>query len=745
MKISGTIEDIIYKNQSNGYTVLNIDFDGSLVTCVGRSADINEGEFVELEGAYTKNAKFGEQFAFEKIKISEPTNCDAIIRYLSSGLIKGIGPVTAAKIVTAFREDTLKIIEYTPERLTEVQSISYNKAKAISAAFLEVKNMQRAVMFLQGQGLTTNMSVRIFNTYLEKTIDIVSKNPYKLIEDVDGVGFATADKIAFKMGVAKNSDFRIRAGLLHILKDTSEKNGNTYLPQEELLSALYELLNISHEETQSQIARVMENLVIDNQITCFDNKGKEAVMLTRFNYMENYVANKLNVLNAGAENKPMNISKEIEEYQKANKITLNADQISAVTMAVKSPVSVITGGPGTGKTTIINCILKILQGFNQRIYLVAPTGRAAKRLATSCSRDASTIHRALEVNFKKEGSSYFKYNEKNKLPADAVIVDEVSMVDISLMTYLLKALSNTCKVVFVGDKDQLPSVGAGNVLHDILESGVINVSYLTQIYRQDENSLIITNAHLINNGKMPDLSNKSTDFFFENRQEAEDILKTVKELVCYRLPKFMNTEPANIQVLSAMKSGAAGVERINKELQALINPPSIKKNEIAFEHTIYRTGDKVMQMVNNYNKQWAKQEGGRQIEGEGVFNGDMGHIANIDFQTGETTVEFEDGRAAVYLKSDITELSISYCCTIHKSQGSEFDVVVIPVVGGSRQIITRNLLYTAVTRAKKLVVLVGSRKNISYMVYNNYTANRYTCLADFLKNHKKKVEFLYGE
>ncbi len=743
MKINGVVEDIIYHNISNGYTVLNIDKDGILVTCVGKTASLNEGEYIELDGEYVKNGKYGEQFAFTEVKISAPNSLEGIKRYLASGLIKGIGPVTAEAIVNKFKHDTLSIIEFNPNRLAEVKGVSINKAISIGESYNEIKNMQRAVMFLQEYNITTNMAVKIYNTYLDKTVDIVSSNPYKLIEDVDGIGFATADKIAANMGIANDSEFRVRAGILHVLKDSCEKGGNTYLPRSELFENVQRLLSIN-DNFDVLFDGAIQSLVLDSVIKCFDHKEyMPVVMLSRFYSMEQSIAKKIAMINLTEDEQSSDVDQEIAEYERLNHITLHPDQKEAVKTAVNKRICVITGGPGTGKTTIVKCILKVLGQYNSRIYLLAPTGRAAKRLSQSCDKQASTIHRALEVNFKDDEKNFFNYNERNKLPADVVIIDEVSMVDVPLMYYLLKALSNNCKIILVGDKDQLPSVGPGNVLHDILKSGVVPTVMLTQIYRQDENSLIVSNAHLINQGKMPVINNKSKDFFYEERHDGLDILNTVVDLVTDRLPKFTKLDPVNIQVLAPMKSGVTGVNRLNKELQERINPPSLRKNEINLEFNTFREGDKVMQTCNNYDREWVKETDGVYEEGKGVFNGDMGFITRIDFQTGETTVVFDDDRRAVYPRNEISELQICYATTIHKSQGSEFDVIVMPLMAGSSQIITRNLLYTAVTRAKSVVVLVGERKHISRMIYNNYIASRYSMLSDFIVKNKKTADILY--
>lgn len=744
MKITGIVEDIVYRNIENGYTVFNLDKDGILVTCVGKCATISVGEYVEVDGDYTKNAKFGEQFAFLSIKTTKPKSIEGIKKYLSSGLIKGIGPVTAEAIVEKFREETFNIIELAPERLTEIRGVSIKKATEIGQTFAELKKLQDAVMFLQEYGITVNLAVKIFNTYMDETIEIVSRNPYKLIEDIDGIGFITADKIANTMGIDAHSEFRVRAGMLHILKEASEKGGNTYLPEEELKDSLIKLLGLNQESFYDLFNSALESLIMDNVVKAFSTKGTPIVMLKQFYFMEQAVAQKLNIINISKTEQSLDVEREIAEFERVNKITLHEDQKNAVRKAVTEQVCIITGGPGTGKTTIVKCILQILKNITSRFYLLAPTGRAAKRLSESCGENASTIHRALEVNYTDNEGTVFSYNDKNKLPADVVIVDEVSMLDISLCYNLLKALPNTCKVIFVGDKDQLPSVGAGNVLHDMLVSGVIEVVQLSYIYRQSEKSLIISNAHLINQGKMPDLSNKGDDFFYESREDSLSMLNTVVELVTTRLPNFTKLEPQNIQVLAPMRSGACGVDRLNKELQSIINPDIISKKALVFENVTYREGDKVMQVVNNYNLEWVKDVDGVYEKGQGVFNGDMGTIIKIDYQTGETNVLFDDDKLCTYSRADIFELQICYATTIHKSQGSEFDVVVIPVVAGSSQIITRNLLYTAVTRAKKLVVLVGPKKNIARMIFNNYTANRYSMLCEFIKQQKNKVEFLYS-
>lgn len=744
MKISGCVEDIIFKNSDNGYTVLNIDYNGNLLTCVGKCLSVNVGEDVELEGQFVKNNKFGEQFAFSNIEVLQPKSIESIKKYLASGLIKGIGPITAENIVNKFKEDTLSILEYAPNRLSEVRGISSKKAMEIGQYYNDIRKMQDAVIFLQGYDISTNLAVKIFNFYKDKTVTLVSDNPYLLVEDIDGVGFLTADKIATKMGIDFYSNFRVRAGILHVLKENSDKNGNTYLPKIELQEYTLRLLNLEFDKFLEIFEQEVERLEIESTIKSFTYKDNECICLKKYYIMESSIASKLNLLNISKTEINIDVDEEIKEYERLNKISLHSDQKDAVRSAVNGQVSIITGGPGTGKTTIVKCILQALKKYSNKIFLLAPTGRASKRLSEACNHKASTIHRALEVSFKEGDSSFFNYNEKNKLVADVVIIDELSMVDVSLFYNLLKALPNTCKLILVGDKDQLPSVGAGNVLHDLIGSKVLDCVKLSQIYRQDDKSLIVSNAHLINEGKMPDLSNRSNDFFYENKIETLDMFNCVVDLTVNRLPKFLKCEASEIQVLCAMKSGVCGVESLNRKLQEMINPSSLRKTELHFETRFFRQGDKVMQMVNNYDLEWSREANDMFEIGKGVFNGDMGKIIEIDYQTGETKVLFDDDRICTYSKTEAVELQICYATTIHKSQGSEFDAVVIPVVAGSNQIITRNLLYTAVTRAKKLVVLVGPKKNIARMIYNNFTAKRYSMLEELLKLQKAKAEELYS-
>ena len=742
MKIEGTLEDIIFRNEENGYTVGILDFKGTMVTAVGKLISANVGENLSLEGEFVKNKKYGYQFSFSSYETILPKTLAGIERYLSSGLIKGVGPVTAHNIVNHFKHDTFDIIEMAPERLSEVKGIGKDKALEIGSKFKELKNIQNAVMFLQNYNISTNMALKIFEIYGDRTVEIVKNNPYKLVEDIDGIGFLTADKIAKNIGIPNESEFRIRAGLIHTLNTATEKNGNTYLPKKVLFSQASEVLGLESEDHQDLFDLSLESLVNDKTVMDFWHNGSEVVILTKYFRYESGIAQKLALLNGAIIKNQIDVTKDIEFFEQRNKLKFHTEQKNAIQNSINSGVSVITGGPGTGKTTIVKCIIEILKQNGQEVTLLAPTGRASKRLSDATGEDAKTIHRALEVSPLQNGSR-FNHNENNPLKTNAVIVDEVSMVDVMLMFSLLKALPRDCKLILVGDKDQLPSVGAGNVLGDILESKMITTTMLTKIFRQADNSLIISNAHMINEGVMPIIDNSSSDFFFEEKFELDEIKNSVVDLVTRRLPNFTNLDSTQIQVLAPMKAGVCGIDNLNKTLQEIINPPSMKKFEIQVGTNILRVGDKVMQTVNNYNLVWKRMNGFLEEEGEGIFNGDIGYIELIDYQTGETVVMFDDGRRCIYPRTDVGDLSLAYAITIHKSQGSEFDVVVIPVISGASIILTRNLIYTAVTRAKKMVVLVGEKKNLKRMVANAYTVKRFTLLKDLLIESVEKVSKLF--
>lgn len=742
MQIEGPIEEIIFRNEQNGYTVFILDFKSTPVTCVGKLVNANVGENLLLEGEYVNNSKYGYQFAFSNYEVTLPTTLAGIEKYLASGLIKGVGPVTARNIVKHFKEATFDIIDMSPSSLAEVKNISLKKALEIGDKFKELKKVQNTVMFLQKYNITTNTALKIYETYGGNTIEIVKNNPYKLVEDIDGIGFLTADRIAKNIGLPEDSQYRVRAGLLHALNSSVEKTGNTFLPKQMLLSQAENILNLDRSSYSELYENALQNLTLDKTVIIMWKNNTEIAMPTKYYYYEYSVSQKLALLNSSQVIEKQEVEDEIKFFEEKNRITFHQEQKEAIKSAINNGVSVITGGPGTGKTTIIKCIIDIVKQNNKRFMLLAPTGRASKRMSDSTGEEAKTIHRALEVA-SGDLTNRFIYNENNNFKTDVVIVDEVSMVDVALMNHLCKALPRDCKLILVGDKDQLPSVGAGNVLDDIIKSGAIKVTMLTKIYRQNDDSLIITNAHLINSGKMPLIDNSSKDFFFEEKNNLDSIKQSMVDLVVKRLPNFTKLESTQIQVLAPLKAGVCGIDNLNKCLQASLNPPAMTKMEIVVGESIFRVGDKVMQTTNNYNLVWKKLNGFIEEEGEGVFNGDIGYIELIDFQTGEVVVDFEDGRRCLYPRTEVSQLSLAYAITIHKSQGSEFDVVVLPAIAGPSMILTRNLIYTAVTRAKKMVVIVGEQKNLKRMVSNNYTVQRFTLLKDLLIESDKKIKELF--
>ncbi len=744
MHIEGPIEEIIFRNEQNGYTVFVLDFKTTPVVCVGKLVSANVGENLALDGEYVNNSKYGYQFAFSSYEVVLPSTLAGIEKYLSSGLIKGVGPVTAKNIVNHFKEQTFDIIEMSPSSLAEVRNISMKKALEIGEKFKELKKLQNSVMFLQKYNISTNMALKIYDIYGSNTIEIVKNNPYRLVEDVDGIGFMTADKIAKNIGVPQNSEYRVRAGILHTLNSTIDKTGNTYLPKAMLINISQNLLEMDYEENKELYENALSGLTLDKTVLINWQDGYEIVIPSKLYFYETSVAQKLALLNSSTKQTEYKIDDEILHFEEKNKISFHDEQKNAIITAINSGVSVITGGPGTGKTTIIKCIIEILSQHNQKFMLLAPTGRASKRMSDATGYEAKTIHRALEVAQGDMASiSRFVHNENNPFKTNCVIVDEMSMVDVALMHHLCKALPRDCKLILVGDKDQLASVGAGNVLDDILTSGIIKVAMLTKIFRQNEDSLIITNAHLINEGKMPIINNSCKDFFFEEKTDTGSIKQSIVDMVARRLPTFTGLESSQIQVLAPLKAGVCGIDNLNRSLQATLNPPSIEKAELVVGENIFRVGDKVMQTANNYNLVWKKMNGFIEEEGEGVFNGDIGFIEQIDYQTGEVIVEFEDGRACLYPRTEISQLSLAYAITIHKSQGSEFDIVIIPAISGPNIILTRNLIYTAVTRAKKMVVLVGEQKNLKRMVSNTYTVKRLTLLKQLLKDADQKIKDLY--
>jgi len=708
------ITDITFRNEDNGYSVLRLKQNG---TATGIFAFVSIGQELNMTGEWINNAKFGKQFKVTNYTVMTPNTPTKIKQFIGSGLIKGIGPVTADRIVATFGKDTLRIMDQEPLKLSRVKGISRDKAKDFGIRYTQVKLMQDSIIFLSRFNISINMAVKIFKKFGESTISTVSHNPYILIEKISGIGFLTADKMAMDLGVAYNGNFRVRAGLVHILKTASDLDGHTFLPRNELLIDACKLLKIKQPQLEPVFDDVTAELCMDKLLTMVKKEGDIGFMLTKLYNDERAIAGRLNSLITMINNKDDDdLDELVEHYEKLNNIQLHDMQREAVKAATKHGFCVITGGPGTGKTTIVKAILYINQAKGHTTKLLSPTGRAAKRLEDTTGQPASTIHRAM------------LQEKEEQIDCDMIIVDEVSMCDVSLTATMLKSISPRTRVVFVGDVDQLPSVGAGAVLSDIIQSGIVPVTRLTEIYRQVETSGIVLNAHAINKGDMPDLTNKSADFFFKRADTLSKIKSEVISLATTRIPKFLDITPDAVQILCPIKAGEVGMNNLNIVLQDALNPPMLEKSEYEYGNIIFRVGDRVMQTVNNYSQEW--QRGFE--NGSGVYNGDIGIITGVNRQNGEVVVTMEDGRTVTYVRSDLNNLVLAYAITVHKSQGSEFDVVIIPVTSGAYMILTRNLLYTAVTRAKKMVVLVGDESNIEKMVRNTYTKKRHTMLAEFL-------------
>ena len=729
-KIQGYVEHIVYRNADNGYTVLNLVCGEEEITCVGIFSAIAEGENIEATGDYTEHPVYGKQFKVESFEEKAPEDEIAIERYLGSGAIKGIGLALAARIVRRFKEDTFRIIEEEPERLAEIKGISNRKAMEIADQVNQKRDLRQAMIFLQQYGITMNLAVKIYNVYGQEVYGIIKENPYKMADDVEGVGFRTADEIAAKVGIRTDSDFRIRSGILYTLLQASGE-GHTFLPQEELTSRASELLGVAPE----YIEKHYMDLAIERKLMLKQVEEQTQVYAASFYYMEANVATMLKQLNVSYDVSDAEITQKIHLIQKQTGMELDEQQAMAVKEAVRNGLLVITGGPGTGKTTTINTIIRYFEMEGMDIFLGAPTGRAAKRMSETTGFEARTIHRMLELNGGMDGAAGFERNETNPLETDVIIIDEMSMVDITLMNSLLKAIVAGTRLILVGDVNQLPSVGPGSVLKDIIASHSCNVVMLTKIFRQASSSDIIVNAHKINRGEEVTLDNKSMDFFFLKRYEADVIINVVLQLVKQKLPKFVDATEYDIQVLTPMRKGLLGVERLNNVLQMYLNPPSKSKREKEHGDIVFREGDKIMQTKNNYQLEWEiRSKYGLSIDkGTGVFNGDTGIIREINDFAETMTVEFDEGRMVEYSLKLLDELELAYAITIHKSQGSEYPAVVIPLLNGPSMLMNRNLLYTAVTRARKCVTLVGNDTTFNQMIQNTSQQKRYSGLRDRLQ------------
>jgi exodeoxyribonuclease V alpha subunit len=728
--LAGYVEHIIYRNADNGYTVLNLVSGEDEITCVGIFSAIAEGENIEAQGEYTEHPTYGQQFKVTSFEEKAPEDEEAIERYLGSGAIKGIGLAMAARIVRRFKEDTFRIIEEEPERLAEIKGISNRKAMEIASQVNEKRDLRQAMIFLQQYGITMNLAVKVYQAYGQDVYGIIRENPYRLADDIDGVGFRTADEIAVRVGIRMDSDFRVRSGILYTLLQASGE-GHTYLPETELTPRASKLLNVTAEQVEKQYM----DLAIERKIILKQMEDQTQIYAASFYYMEANTATMLKRLNVSYDVSDAEIEQRIRGIEKKSGMTLDEHQVTAVKEAVRNGLLVITGGPGTGKTTTINTIIRYFELEGLEIFLAAPTGRAAKRMSETTGFEARTVHRMLELNGGAEGSGGFERDESNPLEADVIIVDEMSMVDISLMYSLLKAISVGTRLILVGDVNQLPSVGPGSVLRDIIQSHACNVVMLTKIFRQASTSDIIVNAHKINHGEEVILDNKSMDFFFLKRYDADVIINVVLQLIKQKLPKFVDATPYDIQVLTPMRKGLLGVERLNGILQRYMNPPANDKVEKEYGSTVFREGDKVMQTKNNYQLAWEiRTKFGLTVDkGLGIFNGDMGIIRQINDFAEQMIIEFDEGRMVEYPYKLLDELELAYAITIHKSQGSEYPAVVIPLLGGPMMLMNRNLLYTAVTRARKCVTLVGNEVTFQQMIQNTSQQKRYSGLCDRLK------------
>ena len=722
-QLEAVIEETIFRNEENGYSVVQAKAGRESVTVVGTLPALAPGEQVLLSGSWTAHPQYGKQWKATACEIRKPTTLLGIERYLGSGLIRGVGPSTARLLVQAFGKNTLDVLSEYPERLTEVPGIGKKRAAQLAESFREQYAAREAMVFLQSYGVSPSLAVKISKAYGADAQRKIRENPYRLIDDIDGVGFLTADRIALSLGIPQDSEYRLRSGLKYVLQEAAAGEGHTFLPKPLLLERAARALRVE----DGLLAHALDTLLFAREIIALDLDGQEALLLSGFFYAEKEIARYLKLLMGREEKIPeAQILEKIQQFEREHQMQFSENQRRAVSEAVRRGLVVITGGPGTGKTTIINCILWLL---GKDVLLAAPTGRAAKRMSEATGHEAKTLHRLLEF---AGDEGHFQRDEQNPLDCGCVIVDEMSMVDVFLMRSLLVALKPGTKLILVGDADQLPSVGAGNVLGDILKSGVVPSVRLTDIFRQSEESLIVLNAHRINHGEPPILNRRDSDFFFERRPVPDEAAQAIVGLCARRLPAFLHSDaPArDIQVLAPTKTSGTGVYQLNALLQAALNPPAPWKKEIAYGETVFRTGDKVMHIRNNYQLPW-KADGGE--EGEGVFNGDVGFVSAVDNQDRIVTVRFDDERTVEYDYQQLEELELAYCLSVHKSQGSEFPCVVMPVLGGPPRLLTRNLFYTALTRARKLVVLVGREDAIADMVRNNHIATRYTTLRQRLE------------
>lgn len=726
--LNGIVESIVFKSDDTGYVVSKIRIDKDCINAVGIVPFLKEGQHVKLKGQWVIHKQFGRQFNIEEYEEVLPDSVEGIKKYLSTGIIHGIGPITAKKIVDKFKEETLDILENHIERLQEIEGIGEKKFRIIYESYIEQKDLKDIIIYFQGHGMTTNQCIKIYKKFGVDAKAIVSENPYILSDEISGIGFITADRIANSLGIESISPFRIQSGIRYILNQFSA-SGNTYMPKNNLIDEVSKILGVPTQMVEENLY----NLALETKIKIEKINDIEAVFSLPYYYCELGVTNK--IITLSIENfRTINtdVEFEIEAFERKNKIEFASSQREAIVGAFENGIEIITGGPGTGKTTIIKSIIEIYENNGMKVLLGAPTGRAAKRMTESTGREAKTIHRLLEMGVSEDENSYYGKGESEPLEADVIIIDEASMIDIMLMHSLLKAIKLGTRLIIVGDVDQLPSVGAGNVLKDLIESNFIKVVRLKDIFRQGEESLIVTNAHKINNGEMPYINRRDGDFFFENKEDVDLILSTIIDLINRRLPNFKKSwdKYRDIQILTPTRKGILGVQNLNNKLQEVLNPKSPSKREKELKEVVFREGDKVMQTKNNYSLKWTRIGGSGENEGVGVFNGDMGFIQSINEEEKTITIVFDDERKVIYDYIYLDELELAYAITIHKSQGSEFKVIITPAFMGSPLLMNKNLLYTAITRAKELVVVVGSPKALKYMVSNTRSMDRYSSLRD---------------
>ena len=723
--IKGTVEHIVFRNSSNGYTVAHFDIDGDLVTVVGNFDELNHGEYLKLTGYWSEHKNYGDQFTMETYAMEIPTSTDGITRYLASGILPGIGEKTAKAIVARFGEETLDILDNNPQRLSEIKGIGKKTLAAIKEVYHEQREVRQIMIQIQDYGISANWAMKLYKTYKFDTISVLLNNPYQMIDDIRGIGFKIADQIANQLGFEANSPGRILAGINYSLSECYNR-GNTYMTESELIQTSARILGVAEDEITAQLGelvllgRIIQQEVDDQLVyyprNLYEAEDNAALAMARISQSNYKIAN-------------VNIAAKIKDYERDMSITLDDKQRAAIAAAMEHGVIIITGGPGTGKTTIINGIVRIFKDLGLKTVLAAPTGRAAKRITETTGNEAKTIHRLLEYEYSQDDDfPSFSKDESNPLDVDAIIVDESSMIDILLMDSLLMAVQPGTRLILVGDADQLPSVGPGNVLKDIIDSGAVTVLSLERIYRQSDESMISVNAFEINHGRIPDINNDS-DFLFLNKNDSDKLLRDILELVTSRLPIAKGFDSiSDIQVIAPMKNGKVGVINLNRELQAVLNPPREDRAQREFGMAIYREGDKVMQIKNNYRIKW--EDSTSQEQGEGIYNGDIGILTRISSRDKSFEVLFNDGKRVAYDFDQMDEITHAYAMTVHKSQGSEFPFVIMPIVGGPPLFLNRKLLYTAVTRAKKLLSLIGNQYVFRQMIKSSESQNRQTALRD---------------